>query len=73
MEQIGSPALRIIENLARMIEQNQRAANQIADKIGTDQHTKHLGADYEDHAETAQDLAGRQTAWERLHDMRFVR
>ena len=43
MEQIGSPALRIIERLAQMIEGEQAKANAIADKIGTDQHTQFLG------------------------------
>jgi hypothetical protein len=73
MEQIGSPALRIIERLAQMIEREQAKANAIANKIGTDEHTRFLGVAYENHAEAAQRIAKHQAAVERLHKIGFVR
>lgn len=65
-EPVGSLADQVISNLARMIEDNKRAANAVADKIGGPEHSKYLGAEYETYAERAQVLAGKQAAWGNL-------
>lgn len=72
-EPIGSIADRVIGNLARLIEEQQRSAEAVADQIGGPDHTKHLGAQYETHAEAAQALAREQLAWERLQQMGWFR
>ena len=71
-EQIGSLANQVIANLATMIAEKQERANAVADKIGSDEHHKSLGAEYETLAEHAQWLADTHAAWERLHKSGFV-
>lgn len=71
-DKIGTLADRIIKNLSVMIAEKQMEANAIADTIGSDQHHKSLGAQYEAKAEQAQNLAGFQAAMERLQASGFV-
>ena len=72
-ERIASPVNRVIAALGAKIAEQQRAANAVADKIGTDQHTKYLGAEHELHAEAAQVLAGKQAAFENLRDTGWLK
>lgn len=72
-EQVGGPAARIIEDLARKIDRAKLSADAIAEKIAGPDRERSDFADYEKQAEKAQRLAWEQSNWETLVDMGFVK
>lgn len=72
-EQVGGPAARIIEDLARKIDRAKLSADAIAEKIASPDRERSDFADYEKQAEKAQRLAGQQSNWETLIDMGLVK